>query len=334
MADGSEPERAVETAATPTFSISIEWENARFADLERTRRLLRRLREELCELPTLPQAPQVAFLFDRFSMDGDLVERTVEEELRPRETPARVTIIPTDGLRYYQQKNLGAASSDGEIVIFLDCDVVPEQGWLRSMLDAFADPTVAVVGGETYVELDGLVGKAFALFWLFALRDPGSGLAPADFFHANNVAFRRSVFAAQPFPDAPIYRGQCTLLSASLLARGLGLFRLKSGRAAHPHPRTLSYFMARALNGGHDFLMVERILGRGESLSWRRLLSEYRGRLRYGTERILAHRRDVGLSRAGAAAALAIAFAYFSLFTLGEAVSIDRPRLIPRLLPI
>jgi hypothetical protein len=56
------------------------------------------------------------------------VARVVEEEFRPGETPATTRIVPTDRLLYNQQKNLGAAQTEGEIVIFLDCDVIPEPG--------------------------------------------------------------------------------------------------------------------------------------------------------------------------------------------------------------
>jgi glycosyltransferase involved in cell wall biosynthesis len=318
---------------TPTFSIAIEWENARFAQLERTRRMLRRLRQELIELPPPPLPPQIDFLYDRHTIDGGMVSRVVAEEFRPEETPAASRIIPTEGLRYYQQKNLGAAQTSGEIVIFLDCDVIPEPGWLAAMLAAFDDPAVAAVGGETYVELEGVRSKAFALFWFFNLRDDAADLEPASFFHANNVAFRREVFAAHRFPDLPIYRGQCTLVGDALRSAGLGLFRQKRARVSHPYPLSLGYFTSRALHNGRDGAIVEAIrTGRNRRL--RGAYKDYRGRLAYAWRRIGRHRRDVSLSPAGAVAAFGIAFAYFTLQAIGEAVTLARPDMIRRLFPI
>src|SRR5580704_11173704 len=103
--------------STPTFSISIEWENSRFAELIRTRRMLRQLREELARLPPPVEPPEILFLYDRRTIDGDLVARVVAEEWGGAPVPARWRIVPTDGLRYYQQKNLGASLTKQEILI-------------------------------------------------------------------------------------------------------------------------------------------------------------------------------------------------------------------------
>lgn len=323
MSDGAEPR---------TFSIAVEWENSRFAALERTRRMLRSVRRELMELPAPSRPPDIAFLYDRFTIDGELVERVVDEEFRPGETPARTQIVPTDHLRYYQQKNVGAAMTSGEIIIFLDCDVVPERGWLGALLGAFDDPAVDVVGGETYVELDGFFSRAFALFWLFSLRADDNGLAPASFFHANNVAFRREVFAAHGFPDLPIYRGQCTLLGDAISSGRL--YRLSSARASHPYPSSLGYFIARALHGGRDWVVVETVRSGTDPIRLRAVLSDYRSRLRDALGRIGRNRKAVRMGPVGAMAAMAIALVYLSLQAAGGALTLARPNLLPRLLPI
>jgi hypothetical protein len=320
--------------AARTFSISIEWENARFAELERTRRMLRRLRQELIELPPPPEPPQVVVLYDRFTIDGALVERVVEEEFRPAATPASLRIVASDHLRYYQQKNLGAAMTTGEIVMFLDCDVVPEPGWLRAMLAAFDDPAVGVVGGETYVELGGFFSRAFALFWLFSLRPEGSGVSRSTFFHANNVAFRREIFAAHGFPDMPIYRGQCTLLGDQIAAAQVGLFRSRDARAAHPYPATPGYFIARALHAGRDWVMVESARARDGQVPLRAVLTDYRQRLRDARQRIGRNRAAVKVGLLAAAAATGVAFVYLSLQAAGGMLTLARPNLLPRLMPI
>lgn len=323
---------------TPTFSIAIEWENARFAELERSRRMLRRLRQELIELHPPRHPPEIDILYDRFSIDGELVSSVVDEEFRPQETPATVRIMPTDRLRYYEQKNLGAARAGGEIVIFLDCDVIPEPGWLSAMLASFDDPAVAVVGGETYVELEDLCSKAFALFWFFNLRNDGSDLAPAPFFHANNVAFRREVFLDRRFPDLPLYRAQCTVLCASLLSEGVAIFRQQKARVSHPCPRTIGYFVARALHNGRDVATVDSLREGGNGVRfparWRSAYRSFRDNLGNTLVKTRRHRGEVALSRAGAVAAFSIAFAYFSLRAVGEVVTLYRPNLIARLFPI
>ena len=67
----------LDATPTPTFSISIEWENMRFAELQRTRRMLRALREQLLALSPPPVPPQINLLYDRHSIDGDMVRRIV-----------------------------------------------------------------------------------------------------------------------------------------------------------------------------------------------------------------------------------------------------------------
>jgi hypothetical protein len=317
-----------------TFSISIEWENARFAELERTRRMLRALREQLLALSPRPQPPHINILYDCETIDGEIVNRVVAEELQPASLPAVTSILPNKGLRYYQQKNLGGRRDEVDLAILLDCDVVPEPGWLQAMLDAFDDPKVGVVAGETYVEYKTFYSKAFALFWFFPLRDPSTELLPTTFFHANNVAFRSEIFTAQPFPDLPVYRGQCTVLGQRLLANGVGLYVQKRARAAHPVPLTTKYFIARALNNGRDDVLVDDVMQRRNRRQLRTVYWNYRSSLVGSFRKFRAHARDVGLSIPGAAAAYMVAMAYFTLKAVGELVTHVRPNLVSRLFPI
>lgn len=195
------------TTYTPTFSISIEWENARFAELERTRAMLLVLSEQLIALPPPREPPQINLLYDRTVIDGDMVRRVVSEELQPDSLPAVTRIVPNEGLRYYDQKNFGASISDAELTIFLDSDAILEPGWLAALIASFENPAVGAVAGENYIEYDNFYSKAFALFWFFPLRDTAEDLRPADHFHANNSAFRSEIFAANPFPKLPTFRG-------------------------------------------------------------------------------------------------------------------------------
>src|SRR3954465_10274816 len=49
----------------------------------------------------------------------------------------RVLVVP--GAEYYEMKNAGAAEATGDVVVYLDCDVVPEPGWLANLLPPFED---------------------------------------------------------------------------------------------------------------------------------------------------------------------------------------------------
>jgi hypothetical protein len=319
---------------TPTFSISIEWENSRFAELDRTRRMLRALREQLNALPPPAEPPHINLLYEPASVDGEMVRAVVNEEFRPAEVAAVTRIIPSPGLRYYQQKNAGAKLSDFELTIFLDCDVIPEPGWLAALTSSFKSPEVALVAGETHVDHRTFYSKAFALFWFFELEDPEGGLRPTTYFHANNVAFRSDVFRENPFPDLPTYRGQCTVLGHRLQEKGFGLYVQRSARVSHPVPLTVSYFVARALNNGRDDVLVTRMVERTNRTKLRTVYWNLCSGLVGTWRKVRTHRRDVDLSLPGAVGAYAVAATYFVLKAIGELVTLVRPNLIPRLFPV
>ena len=320
---------------TPSISIVIEWENARFAELERSRRMLRALREELSGLGPARAAPEVYIVFDRLTIDATLVEQVVREEFDPASAPASMKIMPTDGLHYYEQKNLGAAQGESEIVVFLDCDIVPERGWLGQMIAAFDDPAVSVVGGETYVELVDGWSRAFALFWLFDIRRERTGLVPSMFFHANNVAFRRSTFARFHYKELPLYRGQCIILGADLRAHDVGIFRQRGARASHPYPIGLSYFTARALHNGRDITCVARIqTGAGAIGLFGGALGAFARNIARTGQRLFLYRKHLGLTPLLALGACALALVYFLLRLAGEVLTIARPQAIRKAFPI
>ncbi|HSV55074.1 MAG TPA: glycosyltransferase [Burkholderiaceae bacterium] len=317
-----------------TFSISVEWENARFAELQRTRLMLRALRKQIVALPAPPALPVVNFLYDRHSIDAALVQRVLAEEFTYGALPATTQIIPTDGLRYYEQKNLGAASASGDIKIFLDCDVVPEPGWLAAMLESFDNPDVGAVAGETYIEQTGFYSKAFSLFWFFPLRDCSEALEPAPRFHANNVAFRSEVFAKHPFPTMDAYRAQCVMLGRTLHANHIGLYVQKRARVSHPCPLGVRYYMARALHNGRDWILISGLDGQRDSRTLKLIYWTLRSNLKRTFGRIRQHRQAVGLGPLGNLAARGLATSYFLLQAIGSAVSVYRRDAIPRHFPI
>jgi hypothetical protein len=319
---------------TPTFSISIEWENARFAELERTRRMLRELRRQLLALPPPARPPQINFLFDRRTIDSAMVESVIAAEFQPETVPAGTRIIPNEGLRYYEQKTFGARLYDGELTLFLDSDVVPEPGWLEAMLESFETADVGVVAGATYIECESFYSKAFALFWFFGLRDPAANLERATFFHANNCAFRSEVFLAHPFPDLPIYRGQCSVLCHRLEESGISIYLQKKARVAHPVPQTAWYFLARAMNNGRDEVLVQDLVARRNRPPLRTVFWNFRAGMLKSFRKIRGHARDVQLTPVAAVAAYAVALAYFGLKAMGELITHLRPNLVARLFPV
>jgi hypothetical protein len=313
----------------PSITVVIEWENARLSEADRARRMLHRLRAQLAALaPAMPVPPVVIFLYDPAAIEDGLIEHLAAEAAAEGSWSAELRFVPSPGRAYYQQKNFGAGFAASEIVVFLDSDVVPEDGWLAALLDALRDPAVGVVCGNTYIELDSLYEKAFAAFWFFPLRDPRDDLAPSPHFFANNVAFRREVIARHPFPDLASFRGQCKALTRILEAEDIGIRIQRRARVSHPPPNGLRHFIVRAICEGHD----EIVHGRQRNVASRLAAVGYRFArdTARAVGRLVRHRRAVGLTPPGVAAALGIAGAYYALKALGGLVTVVSPALIRR----
>jgi hypothetical protein len=319
-----------------SVSIIIEWENARLAEAERPMRMLASLATQLDELATISSRnAEIVLLFNPEAVDEEAIGGIIDH-VRPRSHwPASFRLLPSGDLRYYEQKNYGVHSTTGDIVIFLDSDVVPEPDWLAKIHAAMEDPEVEVLCGSTYVDCTGFYDRAFALFWLFPLRTETDGLERADMFFANNVAFRRRVIEANPFPDLGTFRGQAGALSKVLAGKGIAIVRHQGARCAHPPPNGVRHFISRALCEGHDagIRAVER-RGRRLGKLARRSLRTFRQRMGRATSRIAQGYGTVGLSPVGVAGAWSLALAYNSLYLTGQLLAAIRPELVPRHFPI
>ena len=312
--------------AVPSLSIVIEWENAGRIGAARARRMLRALRRQLRDVdPGATAGHEIILLHDPLKVRRETIAESVREA--GPDWPAEITYAPVPGIGYYRQKNAGAALARNDILIFLDSDVVPEPGWLDRLTKPFASPGVEVVCGNTFVAPDSLYSAAMALTWIFPLRSTETGLVPSRFFHANNVAFRRALFALHPFPETGQFRGQCGFLAEELIRNGHEIYLSRDAQVAHAPPQGLKHFVLRALWGGYDErirakLLARRSVARG-TRSPARKLGTY-------VSRIFRERRRVELGLGGAAVAAGIAIVYQGLRVASYLASRAAPRLVRR----
>lgn len=293
----------------PPLSIVIEWENAGRIGAARARRMLTQLHAQLDEnAGRFAARPEVLLMFnDRLNTQaeiGALVDAAGDA------WAADIRFMPALDGGYYEQKNHGAAHTTGEVLIFLDSDVVPEPGWLAGLLDAIVRPEVQVVCGTTSIEPLGFYAKCMAMIWFFPMRTAERDMVRANRFFANNVAFRRGVFQQHGFPDSGQYRGQCALLAEQLLADGNEIWRNRASHVLHPPPDGMRHFVLRALWHGHDDLLHKRQVGlpllREGTRQLRRDLSRVRRNIR-------EHRRALGVGAGGGIGAFAIGLGYHGL---------------------
>jgi glycosyltransferase involved in cell wall biosynthesis len=321
----------------PLVSLIIEWDNARVSELARAREMYRVLLGQIGRL-TEGRVVEVFFLYDALEIDPAVIDRVINAPGVALPDGVALHVVGTAGLGYYELKNEGAKRAAGDIVVFLDSDVIPEPDWLERLLRSFRNPGVQLVGGNSYIEPLSIYSRAFALTWFFPLRTEDGPLHTTSHFFANNLAGRREFLSRYPFPDQPRFRGQCTTLANTLAAEGIPLYSNPSARVAHPPPNGLSHFVRRALCEGHDLIVEERLRGKTAPVSLRRNMRRSYGALRAKAaqlrETIRTQRGRVGLSAVGAPFALGIALVYYTLRAVGEILTRIDPRIVRRRFPI
>lgn len=315
-----------------SFAFVVEWENALQSGVSPTRQMLKVLQEQsIAHRPQPSQPPQLIILYDKHEVDRRLIDQIVAESIDPNVWDVMIDIVPTEGVKYYDLKNYGATLTDRDIVVFIDSDTVPEPGWLTAMLSAIDEPNRSVVCGNTYVTSDSFLGKATNLFWVFETRTKSDNLRELDYLYANNVAFKRSVLERHRFPNLESFRGQCYVLSEQLRRDGITIWRHDGARIAHPPPEGIAHFLKRAICEGHDEITIGRIRAAGtRHVKLAGSFDRFKGRIRMMLDRVVEHRRDLGLSWPGAVGAVAIGGVYVGFKLFGEMVTYVNPQIVRR----
>ncbi|MFQ6098773.1 MAG: glycosyltransferase, partial [Armatimonadota bacterium] len=125
--------------------------------------------------------------------------------------------------------NEGVKASEGDVLLFLDDDVVVHRDWFRRMKHDFEDPTVGGVGGRDVIFDEGVerpltpATRIGQITWYGRLH--GNHWRPATFAEPRraqhlkgaNMAFRREVLAEfdERFVGASVYNDTDISLSAA-----------------------------------------------------------------------------------------------------------------------
>ncbi|HEX8573276.1 MAG TPA: glycosyltransferase [Allosphingosinicella sp.] len=296
----------------PAPSIIVEWETGQEGHGDRAGACLAELNRQMwAERSAFSAPPELILVFD-----PDQAPRgSVEAAAAGLDWPGRFEIAEAPaGCDYYGKKNFGFRRSSGEVALFFDSDLAPEPGWLRALVEPLADPGRNVAVGRTHFETGTVYERAMALFWIFDERLEVAKVRPTRRLVSNNIAFRRRLFEALPFPDRPTYRGQCSELGAKLARLGIVMFEATAARAAHPAPAGPRAFAARAFRAGRDSCAYRRMEGAVGALDWfgewRRDLGSVRRRIGWRAPRI-------GAGPAARSAAALLGALYYSIKAAG-----------------
>ena len=230
----------------PTTALILETNNLRGADdAERVtasvERLLGRLAAQTRPLSSL----------DEIVLTHDGLDPTQQARLTAAAgAPIRfVAVTPETG--YYEAKNAGFDASHADVVVFGDADCWPDPAWLARLLAPFESGGAAVVAGRTTYRDDALGVAATAIDFMYFPSPLGEGKVRN--FYANNVAFRRDVFAARRYQRAPgIYRGHCQQLGLRLAADGVEVRYEPAAHTVHRFPDGAAELLRLRLLRGAD----------------------------------------------------------------------------------
>ena len=149
-------------------------------------------------------------LYDQFDMGG--VEVIVVDN--GSRTLPRDVVAPYPGVRLAEEatpgpgpaRNRGVALSRAGLIAFTDADVLLAPDWLPKLLARFADPSVAIIGGDIRIfaadPARPTVAEAYECVYAFPQADY---IARQGFSVSANLATRRSVFeAVGPFAGIEI----------------------------------------------------------------------------------------------------------------------------------
>lgn len=243
------------------ISIIIEWENVLLSELDRCRRMLQIIYEQSVEIHS---SVEMIILNNPEQVSIESVITFFKKNLTiDPSNSVKVRFEESPDSHYYELKNFGADRATGDIIVFVDTDVIPEDKWLHELVTPFMeDPTVNVIAGNTYVDPIDSVNKAFALGWFFPMREKDSwGSKSVQEFYANNVAFRKSLFLQYYFPPMPfgMTRGSCEILAKKLYENNIPILMKNAAQTKHPAPNGWKHIIVRALANGRDRVLRKRM---------------------------------------------------------------------------
>jgi hypothetical protein len=225
---------------------------------------------------------------------------------------ADVEIVAVPGGDYFALKHAGVLRARTEVVVIADCDTFARPGWLKGMLEPFADPNVAAVVGSSSMHVTSFLSRVMALAWIFRLPSEAAACGGRNAMHANNLAVRVSHYRAHPLRAIPGTKKGGMAFLREVEASGQRWVRAPDARLEHaPHP-SAAYLVQRGWRAGFEQDAIARAkVGDGRVARIGYALRDSARKAPRALSRIFTHRGEVGLPLWQTPAAFALALAHW-----------------------
>lgn len=303
----------------PTYSVVVEMDNAKSIDWDEISLGLKALAREIAAVSAKGFArPKVVISHAGPEWDAGSLRSHIEAEAPQLSEVAELGFAASPGGRYYELKNNGMRLTEGDVVVFMDSDTVPERDWLSTLLTPFQGTEAVCVNGHTYLSHDDFFSRTFALIWFFPMARGDKRFAAKRAINANNVAFRRDWISSHPFPEHNGFKVSCTLVMHQLWREGHRIVNVDA-RVYHYSPRGWRFFYWRALVTGRD--ADRKFVALHAPSRARRIIKSF---TRWGTmswrttRRVIGHAAQTGMPLWQIPFSLAVGLAFYTLAFFGH----------------
>ncbi len=235
------------------ISIVFEMDNATLFEWEETEQAIESLKREFSEHKANDNESQVELILVQTGddIDAENLKTRILKHCPALNDCASLVSLGVPGGRYYDLKNKGIEHATGDIIMLADSDAPVQPGWLQAMAAPFSDPDMMVANGHTYLAYESFMGRVYALYWFFPLRENDEKKALKRALNANNLAFRKAWIKNNPFPYSPGFKLSCGLLWQKIRRENIPFTRVDA-YSAHAAPRGLYFFFWRSFTAGRD----------------------------------------------------------------------------------
>jgi len=185
-------------------------------------------------------------------VDGNSTDRTRDIV---KKYPVKLIIERKEGLN--AARNTGIRNSNGEIIVFTDCDCIVTSDWIRKIVENFKNPQVSCVGGSAKGRDEDFISQyadnsIIPLMPFFKKREKLDMIKPFHHHPAGcNMAFRRKAFEEVGHFDESIQYGFDDIeLAERVCKAGYKMVLDPNVLVWHKHRSTLKEFLKQNFRYG------------------------------------------------------------------------------------